>query len=94
MDILNKLQEIEIKLKAIQQKSLFLETENSQLKAKLKQLNEDLLSKDEQIINLEEQNKMTKLAGGLSSNVNNGELKSQLDHLIEEIDHCIKLVKR
>lgn len=94
MDVFLKIQEIEVKLKAMQQKSLILETENAQLHSKLAELRAEIEHKNETIINLEEQNKIAKLAEGLSKPDGNESLKQQLDELISEIDRCINLVKR
>ncbi len=94
MDLLNRLEQIELRIKSLQNKCEVLDAENKELKQLNLDLKADLNSKNEAIINLEEQNKIAKLAEGLSNNEDGQALKAQLDQLIIEIDQCINLVKR
>jgi hypothetical protein len=94
MDLLDRLEQIELRIKSLQNKCEVLDAENKELKQLNLDLKADLDSKNEAIINLEEQNKIAKLAEGLSNNEDGQALKEQLDQLIIEIDQCINLVKR
>ena len=94
MELLNKLELIEQGILSLKEKSKSLELENKDLKAEIISIREEMVRKTEAINNLEEQNKIAKLAEGLKPNEDSSALKEQLDALIEEIDQCIKLVKR
>ena len=94
MDLLNRLETIEAKLRALQSNRLSLRSENENLRERIGVLEGLLQNEREQINNLKEQNKITKLAGGPSQEQDVHLLKEELDLLIEEIDQCIKLVKR
>lgn len=94
MELLEQLERIAGRLRALQEKHKVLSAENEQLTARIQTLEADLSSKESEIIMLKDQNKMTKLAKGLSADEDQSELKAQLDELITEIDHCIKLIKR
>lgn len=94
MDIINRLNEIERRIAELKTANKNLGVENQQLKDKLAQLQSDMETKEQAINNLEEQNKIAKLAGGLNESSDSSALKAELEGLIHEIDQCIKLVKR
>lgn len=94
MELLNKLERIEQGILSLKEKSKSLALENKELKTEIATLREEIVRKTEAINNLEEQNKIAKLAEGLNPDEDSSALKEQLDTLIAEIDQCIKLVKR
>ena len=93
MELLQRLERIEEYVKNLKTKHDNLLTENVQLKRKVKNLEELLETKNQQLLNLEETNKISKLAGSVS-NSNKSILKEQIDILLQEIDNCLTLVKK
>lgn len=94
MDLLSRLNEIENRIQQLKDNNKLLNSENQQLKTQLSQLQSEIKEKEDAINNLEEQNKIAKLAGGLSKDSDSSALEAELEGLIQEIDQCINLVKR
>lgn len=94
MELLARLENIEFNVKQLKKKCDALESENVELKEKLANLNGVVQSKQTEINNLKETNKISKLAGSVSSNTDNEDLKNQIDSLISEIDLCLQIVKK
>ncbi|MFY0644626.1 MAG: hypothetical protein JXR19_09200 [Bacteroidia bacterium] len=94
MSLIDRLNHIENKLKSLQNERNQLQHDNLELEKRIGELEAKLENSNAAILNLEEQNKIIKLAGGLSSNQDNEAVRQQIDDLIKEVDHCIKLVKR
>lgn len=94
MDIISRLNDIEKKIVELKTANEKLGVENQQLNNKISALESDIETKEDAINNLEEQNKIAKLAGGLNENSDSSAIKAELEGLIHEIDQCIKLVKQ
>ena len=94
MDLLARLENIEKFVQELKEKHNILETENAQLIAKNKKLEDLVNSKQLEIVNLEETNKISKLAGSVPPNQDNSDLKHQIDLILTEIDNCLTLVKK
>ena len=93
-ELLTRLDLVADRLRDLQQERESLRTENEELKSRIGRLQHELDEQKELIINLEEKNKIAKLADGVSSDQGRSDLKDQLDQLIAEIDQAIALVKK
>ena len=72
-----------------------LANENNQLKSVQNQLNDDLKKSQQMIHDLEEKNKLIKMAQAVSGNdQNTRELKLKINEYIREIDKCLALINR
>jgi regulator of replication initiation timing len=71
-----------------------LTAENENLKVELNRLMSLIEDQKNQIVELEEQNKLIKLAKNLEGDSVDSEVKVQIDHYIKEINKCIELIKR
>jgi chromosome segregation ATPase len=94
MELAERLQKIELAVRTLQIRYEELHSDNEQLKAEIAHYKELLHQKEEILNNLEEQNKITKLAGGQPDDDHRTMLKAEIDDLIAEIDQCIKLVNK
>ena len=94
MELIARLENIEFFVKKLKAKHDVLLEENEQLKAKNKELEDLVNSRNQEIVNLEETNKISKLAGSVPPNQDNAEIKHQIDLIIKEIDNCLTLVKK
>ncbi len=94
MEILARLENIEFFVKQLQTKCRRLEDENENLTSENEKLKKTLNKKELELVNIEETNKISKLAQGVSNKYGNQELKKQIDLIIKEIDSCLTLVKK
>jgi hypothetical protein len=93
----NQSQLVQLKLKVEKLINLHnrLVNENNQLKLVQNQLNEDLKNSQQQLLNLEEKNKLIKMAQAVSGNdQNTRDLKLKINEYIREIDKCLALINR
>jgi gamma-glutamyl-gamma-aminobutyrate hydrolase PuuD len=93
MEIIGRLNNIEKAVKLLNQKCRLLETENNQLITAKKTLEHIIEKQKLEILNLEKQNKITKIAESISQEQNNSFHKEIIDNLVNEIDECLKLIK-
>lgn len=93
MEIIGRLNNIEKAVKLLNQKCRLLETENNQLITAKKTLEYIIQKQKLEILNLEKQNKITKIAESISQEQNNSFNKEIIDNLVNEIDECLKLIK-
>ena len=94
MEVFARLENISFHIKQLKSKCALLEKENEQLKLSNKNLEDELLEKRRAIDNLEETNKITKLAQGSKSTEDKAEFINHIDQLVKEIDKCLILVKQ
>jgi uncharacterized protein with von Willebrand factor type A (vWA) domain len=85
MELLARLEHIELKIAQIKERNKELLSENEQLKNKL----EDAAQK---LKNLEETNKMIKLAHSIDNPEDRKKFIQKIDRMIKEIDQCIELI--
>jgi uncharacterized membrane protein YccC len=93
----NQTQLVQLKLKVEKLINLHsrLMNENHQLKMVQNQLNEVLQKSHQQLLELEEKNKLIKMAQAVSGNdQNTRELKLKINEYIREIDKCLALINR
>jgi hypothetical protein len=94
MEVFARLENIEFHIKQLKAKCAMLEKENGQLKTYNNQLISQIETKSQDLVNLEETNKITKLAQSASPSADTSEFKTQIDQIIKEIDQCLNLVKQ
>jgi predicted nuclease with TOPRIM domain len=94
MNMLKRLENIELLASQLKEKCDIVEGENNKLLKENAELREELSNKKLELLNLAETNKISKLAEGVTNNQDKTELKSQIDLLIKEIDSCLNLVKQ
>ena len=94
MEVLARLENITFHIKQLKQKCALLEKENEQLKLSNQNLEQEVQDKTRALVNLEETNKISKLAQGTRSSDDTAEFKNHIDQLVKEIDKCLVLVKQ
>ena len=94
MELFARLENIEFHIKQLQSKCAVLEKENEQLRNTNHTYKQQLETKSQDLLNLEETNKISKLAQSAGTSTDNSEFKSQIDQIIKEIDQCLTLVKQ
>jgi chromosome segregation ATPase len=88
--IINRLEELEAKLKKLLQEHQVLKNRIMGLEAENNQLNSRLLQKDEELKNFQNQEKITKLVTSIAEGTqDNTELKLRINEYIKEINRCI-----
>ena len=93
MELLARLEHIELKIAQIKERNKELLSENEQLKNENLELKNKLEDAAQKLKNLEETNKMIKLAKGMSADkAETRELKIKINQLIRDIDRCIDLL--
>lgn len=91
-ELLDKLIEVEEKVKRLAGRLSDLQLENDQLRADLKRKNDVLLSKETEISNLKEHQKLLTLASSLPSTDQRKDVKLKINDMVREIDKCIALL--
>lgn len=94
MEVLARLENIAFSVKQLQEKCKQLEIENQSLVEKNAELEDVLKNKQSELNELIEKNKISKLAQGIRQNEERESLEKQLDQMIGEIDHCLRLIKK
>ena len=92
MEILARLENIEFNVRQLQARCKQLEEENFRLRDENKALRNELRDKNIELTDREKTNNLIKLAEGVSS-MDQGQIASELDALIHEVDACIALIK-
>lgn len=92
--ILNRLIAVNKKVDELLESKEKLSLENANLKGELNRLINQIDDQKNKIAELEEQNKLIKLAKNLDGESVDSEVKVQIDHYIKEINKCIELIKR
>lgn len=88
-----KLTQLEGKLVALIGKTKTLISENQDLKIELEACQKEIDFQKNRIKDLEENNKMVKIAGTISdSEADSVELKKRIEQYMKEIDQCIALL--
>ncbi len=85
MEIFARLENIEFHIKQLQSKCDSLQKENELLKKNNHDLNNRVETQVQELVNLEETNKISKLAHGTSTSIDNAAFKTQIDQLVKEI---------
>ncbi|PCJ65582.1 MAG: hypothetical protein COA58_09230 [Bacteroidetes bacterium] len=94
MEVFARLENIEFHIKQLKSKCTTLENENEQLKTTNRELRNQFETKSQDLVNLEETNKITKLAQSANQSNDTSAFKQQIDQIIKEIDECLNLVKQ
>ncbi len=94
MELFARLENIEFHIKQLKTKCDILERENEQLKISNLSLKTQIETKTQYLLNLEETNKISKLAQSAGVAPDNSEFKKQIEQIIKEIDQCLTLVKQ
>jgi hypothetical protein len=93
----NQSQLVQLKLKVEKLINLHtqLKNENQQLKAVHQQMNEEVKRLHQQVGEMEEKNKLIKMAQAVSgTDQNTRDLKLKINEYIREIDKCLALINR
>lgn len=93
MDIVERLDHIEKKINALKRQNVALKNEIESLQTLKLNLQAAVASQKVEIFNLQEQNKIIKLAASLPQKEKREDLLEQIDFLMDEIDECIKTIK-
>ena len=94
-DSRSQLAQLKIKVEKLINLHTQLAKENQQLKLIQSQLAEDLKRSHQQITELEEKNKLIKMAQAVSgTDQNTRDLKLKINEYIREIDRCLALINR
>lgn len=94
MEVLARLENIAFSIRQLQEKCKQLEIENQRLVEKNAELEDVLKNKQSELNEFIEKNKISKLAQGIRQNEERESLEKQLDQMIGEIDHCLRLIKK
>lgn len=94
MELTARLEVLELKLRKLLNDRRNLIEHNADLREQLDQMKTEINRQNTAINNLKEQNKSAKLAGGDTSKLDSSSIKQELNELIQEVEHCLKLVKR
>ena len=92
MELLARLEHIELKITQIKEQNKKLIIENEQLKNEKLGLQIKLEDAAQKLKNLEETNKMIKLAYSIDNPENRFKFIQKIDQMIHEIDQCIELI--
>jgi hypothetical protein len=94
-DSRSQLAQLKIKVEKLINLHTQLAKENQQLKLIQSQLAEDLKRSHQQVTELEEKNKLIKMAQAVSgTDQNTRDLKLKINEYIREIDRCLALINR
>ncbi|MDA8886669.1 hypothetical protein OAD66_03635 [Bacteroidia bacterium] len=94
MELFARLENIEFHIKQLKTKCDILEIESEQLKLSNRSLKTQIETKTQDLLNLEETNKISKLAQSASVAPDDSEFKKQIEQIIKEIDECLTIVKQ
>ncbi|MBT6235299.1 MAG: hypothetical protein HOI49_04315 [Bacteroidetes bacterium] len=94
MEVFARLEHIAYLISQLKQKNTALQNQNAELDAENQRLQNQLNKTTEELHSLEETNKIAKLAQSTLSSSDNSAFKKEIDHLIKEIDKCLKLIKQ
>jgi uncharacterized phage infection (PIP) family protein YhgE len=92
MELLARLEHIELKVAQIKKRNNELISENEKLKDETLELKNKLKDTAQKLKNLEETNKMIKLALNIDNPENRSKFIQKIDQMIREIDQCIELI--
>lgn len=92
MELLARLEHIELKIAQIKERNKELISENEQLKNENSELKNKLEDTAQKLKNLEETNKMIKLAYSIDNPEDRKKFIQKINRMIQEIDQCIKLM--
>ena len=94
MELFARLENIEYHIKRLKSRCEILETKNGQLTSENQRLKKQLENNTKELLNFQETNKISNLAQSASLATDTTDFKKQIDQLIQEIDHCLTLVKK
>ncbi len=92
MEILARLDHIELKITRIKEQNKKLITENEQLKNEKLELQSKLEDAAQKLKKIEETNKIIKLAHSIDNPEDRTKFIRKIDRMIHEIDQCIELI--
>ena len=92
MELLARLDHIELKVAQIKKRNNELISKNEKLKNENLELKIKLKDTAQKLKNLEETNKMIKLAYSIDNPENRFKFIQKIDQMIHEIDQCIELI--
>ncbi|MDG1756545.1 MAG: hypothetical protein P8I43_03995 [Bacteroidia bacterium] len=92
MELLARLEHIELKITQIKEQNKKLIIENEQLKNEKLGLQIKLEDAAQKLKNLEETNKIIKLAHSIDNPLDRAKFIKKIDRMIHEIDQCIELI--
>ena len=92
MELLARLEHIELKITQIKEQNKKLITENEQLKNEKLELQSKLEDAAQKLKNIEETNKIIKLAYSIDNPEDRTKFIQKIDRMIHEIDQCIELI--
>ncbi len=93
MTLLGDLQHIEDTLRKLKKESAFLQEENRQLRSEKQDLLNKLQKFENNLSEIHNKKVTLQLAKSVADNPEKRELVSRIDEMVEEIDHCLKLLK-
>jgi len=92
MELLARLEHIELKITQIKGQNTILITKNEQLKNEKLELQRKLEDATQKFKNIEETNKIIKLAHSIDNTEDRAKFIQKIDRMIREIDQCIELI--
>ena len=92
MELLARLEHIELKITQIKEQNKKQTTENEQLKNEKLEIQSKLEDDAQKMKNIEETNKIIKLAHSIDNPGDRTKFIQKIDRMIHEIDQCIELI--